>query len=98
MQARFSLLIALSVVSVSCFGQIRFKQGYFIDKQGNKTECFIEDRDWSFAPSTITYRLTESEPGKTIELEKIAESTFDISPDSWYKFTSTTFILRFKVF
>jgi hypothetical protein len=71
---KHTLLFALAVVfSTSCLGQVRFKEGYFIDKGGNKTECFIEDRDWGLAPESITYRLTGSGENQKIEVEKLSE-------------------------
>jgi hypothetical protein len=50
----------LLLVTLSCFGQIVFEKGYFIDNKNIKTECFIKNYDWRTNPVKIEYKLNDS--------------------------------------
>lgn len=40
--------------------QIEFKKGYFIDRQGTKTECLIKDENWDVIKGSFEYKLSET--------------------------------------
>lgn len=67
--------IALSFVLItsSCLAQITFKKGYFIDKDGNKTECLIKDVDWKNSPSSFAYKLTEEASSQKMSTDGVKE-------------------------
>ncbi len=52
----FFLYINCNIV----WAQIGFEKGYFIDNDGQKTDCFIKNIAWNFNPSGINYKLTEN--------------------------------------
>lgn len=37
------------------FGQLEYEKGYFVDNEGNKTECYIYNKDWNNNPSAFKY-------------------------------------------
>ncbi|MDW7693534.1 hypothetical protein R9C00_02170 [Flammeovirgaceae bacterium SG7u.111] len=39
------------------YSQIIFEQGYFIDNDGKKTECYIKNLDWKNNPTKFEYKL-----------------------------------------
>ncbi|MDX2303138.1 MAG: hypothetical protein NW226_10075 [Microscillaceae bacterium] len=57
--------------------QIKFVPGYFVDNNGQKTECLIRDTDWKDNPKRFDYKLSESDEAKTAEIADVAE--FEIS-------------------
>lgn len=55
------------------FSQIHFEKGYFIDKQGKKTECLIKNMDWGYNPSEFKYKLKEDSETEVKKAEDINE-------------------------
>ena len=53
----FSLFTVL--ISFSTLAQKSFQKGYFIDNEGTRTECFIDDKEWSRDPRTFVYKLDQ---------------------------------------
>ncbi len=56
MQRTLLTLFAL-VFFTTCFSQIDFEEGYFIDNLGNKVNCLIKNLDWKNNPTEFTYKL-----------------------------------------
>ncbi len=50
------LLLSL-LLPFLAIGQIRFKKGYFISNDGQRTDCLIRDADWKNNPENFQYRL-----------------------------------------
>lgn len=50
-------------ISFSALPQNYFQKGYFIDNEGTRTECYINDKEWSRDPKVFSYQLEE---GKTV--------------------------------
>ncbi|HZY81720.1 MAG TPA: hypothetical protein VFE50_19490, partial [Cyclobacteriaceae bacterium] len=61
------------------------KEGHFVDKQGNKTECFINDEDWYNSPKSISYRLTQTGNVQKIDTDQLTEFTVDGTKYFWAK-------------
>ncbi|MDN3677181.1 hypothetical protein QWY90_07625 [Flavobacterium paronense] len=55
MKLKFTLLTL--IFSYALFSQINFEKGYIIDKNNNKTECFIKNNDWLENPVEFEYKL-----------------------------------------
>ncbi|MEW5675277.1 hypothetical protein ABGT15_03085 [Flavobacterium enshiense] len=53
-----TLTLAVTLISNA---QSKFEKGYFIDNQGNKTECLIKNIDWKYNPTDFKYKLSESD-------------------------------------
>ncbi|CAH8282441.1 hypothetical protein EV196_105212 [Mariniflexile fucanivorans] len=64
----FALLFTLS-----CFSQISFIEGYFIDNADNKTDCFIKNDDYSDITKNLSYKLSEASKTQTTKLNTIKE-------------------------
>lgn len=42
------------------YSQISFEKGYFINNDGEKTDCFIKNIDWNSNPTSFDYKLSEN--------------------------------------
>ena len=73
MRQKISFIVFCFLISFSCFSQITFKPGYYIDQQGNKVECFIKDVQSKYSPGSFTYKRTEDGFNETMSTEAIKE-------------------------
>ncbi|WP_196890439.1 porin family protein [Aureivirga marina] len=53
------LFLLMTVLSLSCYAQITFDKGYYIDNNNQKVECFIKNVQWRSSPFKFEYKLTE---------------------------------------
>lgn len=58
MRSFFSIIVLLGI-HLSVHAQVEFEEGYFIDLQGERTDCLIKNADWRYNPGEITYKLSE---------------------------------------
>lgn len=70
------------IVTMNCYSQISFEKGYFIDNDGQKTECLIKNSDWNNNPIEFEYKITENDEIKIGNLETVKE--FNINNSSKY--------------
>lgn len=54
------------------FSQKLYVQGYFVNNNGEKTECLIDNKDWESSPNEIYYKLTENSNILKINIDSIA--------------------------
>ncbi len=47
------------LVSFCCFSQVEFELGYIVDNAGNRTKCYIENKDWKNNPVKFNYKISE---------------------------------------
>ncbi|MEX0314438.1 MAG: tRNA modification GTPase, partial [Allomuricauda sp.] len=66
----FLLTLALSF---NCYAQISYEKGYFIENNGKKVECFIENVDWKNNPTEFKYKLSESSESIKVGITKVKE-------------------------
>lgn len=67
------LLVLIGLSSYTATAQIKFKKGYIITKDGEKINCFIKDKEWSYDPPTYTYKRTKEGTVSTIDTKNIKE-------------------------
>ena len=48
-------------ISFATLAQKSFQKGYFIDNEGTRTECYINDKEWSRDPRIFSYKLGQGE-------------------------------------
>ena len=53
--------------------QIEFERGYFIDRDGNRTECLIRNQDWQNNPERFSYQLNEASDVEQAGLAQVRE-------------------------
>lgn len=70
---RTLLLLTISLLSFNLYSQIQFEKGYFIDNNGNKTECLIKNYDWRNNPLEIEYKISEKDQPIIANIKDIAE-------------------------
>lgn len=66
-------VLASTLLSSLVFAQTKFEQGYFIDSNGNRTECLIRNSDWIHSPRSIRYKATANGEQITKEITEIKE-------------------------
>lgn len=76
------LTLALSVLSLGAFAQIKFEPGYLIGSDGQRIECEIRNVDWSNNPTSFEYRMAGGETRQGT-LETVTE--FGITGDATFK-------------
>ncbi|MBF4485130.1 autotransporter outer membrane beta-barrel domain-containing protein [Flavobacterium sp. CSZ] len=76
------LLVLTLFLSINCYSQVVFENGYFIDPTNKKTDCLIENLDWKNTPLNFRYKLSGSEDIITADLKAIKE--FAITGESKY--------------
>ncbi len=59
MKIKLIFLLA-SILSFSCYAQISFQNGYYIDNNNQKINCLIKNLDWESNPTEFKYKLTEN--------------------------------------
>lgn len=69
----------------STFSQVTFDKGYFINNNGERTECLIKNLDWEENPEKVTYMLSD-----LVEQEITLENTQEFGVYEWSKYVKKT--------
>lgn len=83
MKNRLLFLILLFTISnfiVKC--QALYVKGYFVDNNGFKTECLIENKDWESNPRELHYKMSETSIPRKLNTDSI--SLFELPGYSKY--------------
>jgi len=78
------LAFMLFFVITAAFAQSNFKNGYFIDNNGTKTECLIENEIWLTNPTSFKYKLSESAEINKRDIENTKE--FEVEDFHYIRF------------
>lgn len=73
---RLILILAIVISSaLSVNGQVAIpmEKGWFVDNDGNRTECMIRDSDWLNNPTSFKYRLDGSDVVNTASIDEVSE-------------------------
>ncbi len=54
------LFLLTTILSLNCYSQISFENGYYIDNNNQKIKCLIKNIDWESNPTKFKYKLTEN--------------------------------------
>lgn len=81
-QKAFSLIVIIFIFVVSVYGQKSYEKGYFINNNGIKTDCLIENKDWELSPKELFFKLTAESVRQKLSMDTI--STFEIIGVSKY--------------
>ena len=97
-----AIILLMVLLQIIAFSQIRYEKGYFIDNEGNRTECLIKNNDWRSNPIDFKYKLNENDEAKIATIATIqefgiinyskyikAEVDIDISSDQVVNLTKT---------
>lgn len=68
-----SIALLLCFFGLNLSAQIRYERAYFIDNQGNKTECLIKNSDWNDNPNSFVYRASETARTNSASIENVQE-------------------------
>lgn len=69
--------IALLFLTLKLTAQNNFEKGYFIYDNDAKETCLIKNLDWKDNPTSIMYKLTETDEIKSVSIENIKEFAVD---------------------
>jgi hypothetical protein len=64
-------IIAVSLLPFIVIAQTKFEAGYFVDIQGNRTECLIRNDDWLRSPTSIHYKTGTNSDQKSIPISQL---------------------------
>ncbi len=67
------LLVFFLVASSSLVAQIDFKPAFYLDNNGNKTDCLIKDADWKSNPTFFEYKISENDAVQIGKIENVQE-------------------------
>lgn len=74
------ITLSILILSYTCYSQITFEKGFYINNDGQKTICLIKNIDWINNPTEFQIKLTENNEVKTITIDNVKEVTiYDIS-------------------
>jgi hypothetical protein len=67
------VLIISTIFNVCSYSQTAFEKGYFINENGQKMECLIENVDWKNNPTEFKYRLEGNLETKKANISSVKE-------------------------
>src|SRR5688500_1118512 len=70
------LLLVLTISTIfnfCCYSQTTFERGYFINEDGQKIECLIENVDWKNNPTEFKYKLEGNAESKKADISNVKE-------------------------
>lgn len=67
------LFLLTTILSFNCYSQITFEKGYFINNNGEKTDCLIKNIDWVNNPTEFEFKLSEIDEAKKSTISTIKE-------------------------
>ena len=79
------LLFLILLFTISNFivkSQALYVKGYFVDNNGFKTECLIENKDWESSPRELHYKMSETSIPRKLNTDSI--SLFELPGYSKY--------------
>ena len=60
------LILLITILSFNCYSQIKYQKGYYINNDGQKTDCLIKNVDWVI---TLRYVFVSRKVAKTQSFE-----------------------------
>nr|WP_298999227.1 hypothetical protein [uncultured Allomuricauda sp.] len=85
----FLILTFILLATSSTIAQFTYETGYFIDVQGNKVSCLIENRRWLYSPKEVNYKLSEDSEIQKFTVENCQE--FRIGNEGTFKRVKASF-------
>jgi len=67
------LFILVTILSFTCYSQISFEKGYYIDNANQKVNCLIKDSDKKNNPTEFEYKLSETSESKIATIKTVKE-------------------------
>jgi hypothetical protein len=71
------VFILTAILSLTCYSQISFEKGHYIDNNNQKTNCLIKNIDWKNNPTEFEYKLSENSASKKVTIKSIKEFGID---------------------
>lgn len=72
----------MTLLSINCFAQITYEQGYYINEDNQKINCLIKNIDWKNTPKAFEYKITEDSKPQKANINSVKE--FEIFKVSKY--------------
>lgn len=67
------VLLFIALFSITCYSQIDFEKGYFIDNSNQKVECLIRNVDVKLNPTSFEYKQNTDSNKQKASLETVKE-------------------------
>lgn len=72
MKNYYLILLAL-FLNLTVVSQITFEKGYFINFEGEKVDCLIENQDWAYNPTRFEYMFSEETEVFNASIDSVSE-------------------------
>ncbi|PQJ69244.1 autotransporter outer membrane beta-barrel domain-containing protein [Polaribacter butkevichii] len=69
------ITLYILILTFNCYSQIKFEKGFYVNNDGQKTECLIKNIDWMNNPTEFQIKLSKNNNVKTITIDNIKEVT-----------------------
>ena len=76
------LIFSFTCITASCFAQISFQEGYFINNEGRRTDCLIKDVGWKNNPSKFEYTIASTGESQVQTIDQV--QLFEIKGQAKY--------------
>lgn len=73
MKLKITLFLGLLCLGFTSSAQIKFEKGYFIANSGEKTHCYIKNKDWKNNPIKFEYKLNKNSEVFVNSIENVLE-------------------------
>ena len=73
------LFLLITILTLNCYSQISFENGYYIDNSNQKINCLIKNIDWKNNPTEFEYKQSENSESKIVKIKTIKEFGIDNS-------------------
>ena len=67
------LLLYVITLSLTCFAQVSYEKGYYVDNSGKKVECLIKNLDWRNNPTEFEYKLSDGGAERKATVNNVKE-------------------------
>lgn len=73
MKYNYTIFLFCLFIYTFGFSQVTFDSGYFINKDGKRTECLIKNIEWKNNPTSFRYKNTENSEITTVKINDVEE-------------------------
>ena len=70
---KYIFLFLSTILCFNSYSQISFEKGYYIDNDDRKIECFIKNVDWDLNPTSFQFKISETDPSTSIDIQLVKE-------------------------
>jgi len=70
---KLTLVLIFVIITVTCYAQISYEKGYYVDDSDQKVDCLIKNTDWRNNPTEFKYKLSENSDVVSTSIKAVKE-------------------------